>query len=65
MSMSGRDSRRLLKRSNSRLWSSGLAVAMSSAWQTSEPAPEPRAATRMPLARMSATTCPMARKYAS
>jgi hypothetical protein len=55
----------LRKRSNSRRWSSGLAVAMNSAWQTMEPAPEPRAATRMPFARMSATTWPTARKYAS
>jgi hypothetical protein len=40
-------------------------VATNSAWLTMEPAPEPRAATRIPSARVSATTWATARKYPS
>lgn len=47
----------------SRSCSTGSAAAMPSRWLTSEPAPEPRAATRMPISRTSATTWPTVRKY--
>ncbi len=66
MSMSGSDERRSDRnRSKSRLCSSGFAVATKRLWLTMEPAPEPRAATRMPMSRTSATTWATARKYGS
>lgn len=66
MSMSGSDDRRSDKnRSKSRWCSSGFAVATNRLWLTIEPAPEPRAATRMPISRTSATTWATARKYGS
>ncbi|CAM5417674.1 hypothetical protein SLAVM298S_03043 [Streptomyces lavendulae subsp. lavendulae] len=65
-SMSGSDRRRTDRnRSKSRSWSRGFAVATNRLWLTIEPAPDPRAATRIPIARTSATTWATARKYAS
>ncbi len=66
MSMSGSDDLRSDRnRSNSRWCSSGFAMATKSEWLTMDPAPEPRAATRIPMSRTSVTTWATARKYGS